>query len=104
MHGNDEKKDIGVDNSVIGLNDNLEFLGKQLHIQTERIGLPSPRIVTQVFSNGRVVLSKKSDIPFQSALPEDAAKVRELMRTQHFQVIREIKAKQNRILGAATIS
>jgi hypothetical protein len=104
MHQNSGTKDIGVDSAVAGLNDSLEFLGKQLHVQTERIGLPSPRIVTQVFSNGRVVLSKKSDLPFQSDQPEDATRVHELMRTQHFQVIREIKAKQKRILGTHTSS
>jgi hypothetical protein len=95
---NDEKRGIASDNSVAGLNDNLEFLGRQLHVQTERIGLPAPRIVTQVFSNGRVVFSKKSDIRFRADEPPDTPKLQELMRTQHFQVIREIKAKQSRIL------
>jgi hypothetical protein len=104
MHENDKKKVVPIDNSVAGLNENLEFLGRQLHVQTERIGFPSPRIVTQVFSNGRVMFSKKSDISFQTDEPQAASKVQELMQTQHFQVIREIKAKQNRILGTRIVS
>jgi hypothetical protein len=98
MHENDKKRIVAVDNSVAGLNDNIEFLGRQLHIQTERIGFPSPRIVTQVFSNGRVMFSKKADISFRTDEPQATRKVQELMQIQHFQVIREIKAKQSRIL------
>ena len=60
--GNAKEKKAAVENSAPGLNDNLEFMGKQLHVQTEKTGFPVPRVVTQVFSNGRVVFSKKSDI------------------------------------------
>ena len=44
---------------VVGLNDNLVFMGRQLHVQTEHTGFPVARIVTQVFCSGRVLLSKK---------------------------------------------
>jgi hypothetical protein len=85
------------EDSAPGLNDSLEFMGRQLHVQTEKTGFPVPRIVTQVFSNGRVVLSRKSDI-----LPDPEswkfAKIQELMRSQHFQTIQEISDKQKQIL------
>jgi hypothetical protein len=97
--GNAEGSKIAVENSAPGLNDNFEFMGKQLHVQTERIGLPVPRIVTQVFSNGRVVFSKKLDIP-QDPDSQEFTKIQELMRAQHFQTIREMADKQKRILGA----
>jgi hypothetical protein len=93
-----EKSQNAVENSAPGLNDNFEFMGRQLHVQTERIGLPVPRIVTQVFSNGRVVFSKKSDI-LQGPDSQEFIKIQELMRTQHFQTIREMADKQKRILG-----
>jgi hypothetical protein len=92
------------ENSVPGLNDNLEFLGRQLHVQTERIGFPAPRIVTQVFSNGRVVFSKKTELPAQGFDSKESAAVQGLMRTQHLQTIREIKEKQRRILAAPKVS
>jgi len=92
------------ENSAPGLNDNLEFLGKQLHVQTERIGFPTPRIVTEVFSNGRVVFSKKNELAAQGFDSQEFAKVQELMRTQHLQTIREIQEKQKQILGSPAIS
>jgi hypothetical protein len=87
-------------NSASGLNDNLEFMGRQLHIQTEAIGLPVPRIVTQVFSDGRVVFSRKSEIPPCEPESHRSPSIQELMRTQHFETLREIEGKQNRILGS----
>jgi hypothetical protein len=101
--GNVEKSKDAVENLAPGLNDNFEFMGKQLHVQTERIGLPVPRIVTQVFSNGRVVFSKKSDIP-QGPDSQEFTGIQELMQTQHFQTIREMADKQKQILGARNIS
>jgi hypothetical protein len=91
------------ENSASGLNDNLEFLGKQLHVQTERIGFPTPRIVTEVFSNGRVVFSKKNELPAQGSDSREFAKVQDLMRTQHLQTIHEIQEKQKQILGSSLI-
>jgi hypothetical protein len=90
------------ENSVPGLNNNLEFMGKQLHVQTERIGHPTPRIVTQVFSNGRVVLSKKHELDPEDAESQEYVRIEELMRTQHLQTIREIDEKKRRILGSAS--
>ncbi len=93
----------GGETSVPGLNNNLEFMGKQLHVQTERISFPTPRVVTEVFSNGRVVFSKKSEIPMSGAELQDFATIEELMRTQHLQTIREIEEKQKRILSSAPV-
>jgi len=98
--GNRTKNGIAGENSAPGLNDNFEFLGRRLHIQTERTGLPVPRIVTQVFSEGRVVFSRKSDIPLIGPNSQEFSKTQELMRAQHFETLREIEGKQKRILGS----
>jgi hypothetical protein len=82
-----------------GLNNNLEFMGKHLHVQTESTGFPTARIVTQVFCRGRVVLSKKSEYPPGISEFHDFNKMQQLMRTQHYQVIQEIADKQRQILG-----
>lgn len=86
--------------AVVGLNDNLVFLGKQLHVQTEHLVLPAPRIVTQVFSNGRVLLSRKTDCPADAGAPRDGEEIRRRMQAQHLQVIREIEAKRERVLNS----
>jgi hypothetical protein len=98
--GNGTKNGIAAENSAPGLNDNLEFLGRRLHVQTERTGLPVPRIVTQVFSEGRVVFSRKFEIPPIGRESQEFPNTQELMRTQHFETLREIEGKQKRILGS----
>jgi hypothetical protein len=85
---------------VMGLNDNLEFMGKQLHVQTEHMEFPVARIVTHVFSSGRVLLSKKTECPPDIRDSHDFNRIQKLMNTQHHQVLQEIAAKQARILGS----
>lgn len=97
-----EKKDppaVVPPSQAMGLNNNLEFLGRQLHVQTENTAFPTPHIVTQVFSNGRILLSKKSEYPADAHDAGNPEKIQELMRIQHHQVIQEISEKQKRIQG-----
>jgi hypothetical protein len=84
---------------AMGLNDNMDFLGTRLHIQTEKIGYPMPSIVTQVFSKGRIVLSKKSEYPAGDLDAGNPDNINEQMRLQHFQVIQDISDKQKSIQG-----
>ena len=84
----------------MGLNDNLEFMGRRLHVQTEHTEFPVPRIVTHVFSNGRVLLSKKTECPPDIRESPDFNRIQKLMSSQHHQVLKEIAAKQARILGS----
>jgi hypothetical protein len=85
---------------AMGLNNNLEFMGRQLHVQTEHLELPVAHIVTQVFCSGRVMLSKKTEYPADVRESRDISKIQQLMNAQHYQVIREIEDKQARILGS----
>lgn len=84
---------------VMGLNDNLVFMGRQLHVQTEHTGFPVARIVTQVFCSGRVLLSKKTECPAGIPESQDFDRIQKLMSTQHYQVLKEIAAKQARIMS-----
>lgn len=81
--------------TAAGLNDNVEFMGKQLHVQTESIQSPAGCIVTQIFSSGRVIFSKKSECP------PGADGIQDQMNLQHSQVIKSILEKEARILGAS---
>jgi hypothetical protein len=89
-----------MDNSgfpLSGLNDNLDFMGKQLHVQTESVEFPVACIVTQVFCKGKVILSRKSSFPPGVRENSEVAKMRELMHAQHLQIIQNIADKQARI-------
>lgn len=86
---------------TMGLNDNLEFNGKQLHIQTENLGFTGRCITTQVFCNGRVLLSTKSEYPSPLQISGDPARIGELMRKQHFEVIRELEDQKSKALRQA---
>ena len=106
MIGSNELNSKGRDSNMVlptqamGLNDNLDFFGKQLHVQTENAGFPMPRIITQVFSKGRIILSRKSEYPADEHKAADPEQIQELMRLQHYQIIREISEKQQRLQGS----
>jgi hypothetical protein len=84
-----------------GLNDNLDFMGKQLNVQTESVEFPVACIVTQVFCKGKVILSRKSDSPAGVRENGDIAQMREFMHAQHLQIIQDIADKQARIQGTS---
>jgi len=83
-----------------GLNDSLVFMSRDLHIQTEDMGAAGRCITTQVFCDGRVILSTKSEYPSTQQDPQPGSQVVELMRAQHFNVIREIENRMTRFESA----
>lgn len=78
----------------MGLNDNLNFLGKELHVQTENIQSSSPCILTQVFFHGRVIHTAKHEYTAEIGRSPDLAKIRNLMVRQHMKVVGRISAQQ----------
>jgi hypothetical protein len=100
--GSEKEDKIGntINLPAVGLNDNLNFMGRQLHVQTEYIEFPVSRIITQVFCSGRVMLSKKSECPPDIHEFHDMDRLQQIMNAQHRQVILEISAKQAKILGS----
>lgn len=79
-----------------GLNDNLAVMGRSLHVQTEDRGAAANCITTQVFCDGRVVLSTRAEYPLAAQGKNRNDQVIELMRLQHFNVIRQIESRQFR--------
>jgi hypothetical protein len=96
----EEKCGTAFHSQTVGLNDNLDFMGRMLHVQTEHTEFPTARITTQVFCNGRVLLSKKSECAPGIRESQDIHGLQQTMNAQHRQVIREILDKQTRILGS----
>jgi len=78
---------------AMGLNHNLELLGRNVHIQTEDQGSLAHSILTQVFCEGRVLLSTKSS--YSPALREagKSEQLLDLMRSQHFNIIRQLEVR-----------
>jgi hypothetical protein len=96
QQNNDSSRDADrISRIAAGLNDNVEFMGKRLHIQTESIGSPAISVVTQIFTNGRVIFSKKSDCS------HDLNEVQNLMNSQHSQVIQDLAEKEAQIQGSS---
>jgi flagellar biosynthesis protein FlhG len=81
--------------AVIGLNDNLEFLGRVLHIQTEDVGEGQRAVTTHVFCGGRVLFGKRTEYPADARGRQGRERVAELMRRQHFEVIQELESKRS---------
>jgi flagellar biosynthesis protein FlhG len=86
---------------IMGLNDGLEIMNNKLHIQTEDLGFTGRCITTQVFCKGRVILTTKSAYPAAITEGNDRSQIVDLMRKQHFNVIRELESKKVRLLHPA---
>lgn len=83
---------------TMGLTDRLDFLGRQFHIQTEDLGFTGRSITTQVFCEGRVIFSTKSEYPSTINGKSDRNVITEIMRQQHFNVIRELESKKSQVI------
>lgn len=83
--------------SAMSLNDNLDFLGKELHVQTESIQTDTPHIRTHVFSGGRVIHTKILAFPADLVKSRDLNAIRRLMQAQHCEIIDKIYRQQSRL-------
>ena len=79
---------------AMGLNNNLNFLGKELHVQTEIVQSDAPCIRTQVFFHGRVVHTAKSEYSNELKNSLNLTKIRDLMLKQHMNVMEKINKQQ----------
>jgi len=95
------KADVMAAPPVMGLNDNLNLMGKELHVQTEDVGAGEHCITTQVFCEGRVILSTKAAYPPALRDSLQSERLTELMRTQHFSVIRQIENRKSKHLSTS---
>lgn len=85
--------------SAMSLNDNLNFLGKELHIQTENVQSDNPHIRTHVFSSGRVIHTKILAFPVSLMQSRDLNEIHRLMQAQHCEIIDKIYRQQSKLSG-----
>jgi hypothetical protein len=77
---------------VVGFNHNFRYKGEIYHIQTEDSGLKSPNIVTLLYQGGTILASKKTSYADISKVDNLAQVVEELMKEQHKDMLRSLKA------------
>lgn len=76
---------------LIGYNTNIRYKGKTYHVQTEDSGPTNPQIVTLLYYHGAILSSKKTSYAHLLGQPDLEDRLRELMKQQHREMIRELK-------------
>lgn len=77
---------------LIGFNNNVEYRGLRLHIQTEDSGCERPHVITHLFADGGyVVKSVRTDYSDYVGHPERTKLVRRMMKKQHLDVAIELR-------------
>jgi hypothetical protein len=62
------------------------------HVQTEDSGLKTPVVITLLYLKGTILASKKTNYSDLAGSPDFKEKVRELMKEQHKDMIKELIA------------
>jgi hypothetical protein len=70
-------------NSFGGFNNDITANGVTYHVLTEDLGARHAMVVTQIFSNGRVVATHKTSYPVVADARALDVSIRDLMRAQH---------------------
>jgi len=75
-----------------GINTDIQFKGEVYHVQTEDGGIDNPIITTLLFKGGAIFSSKKTNYAEILNAPSYQQVVRELMKEQHKNMVRELTA------------
>ncbi len=76
---------------IVGYNTDIKYRQEVFHIQTEDKGQGNPLIETLVYLHGEILLSRRISYAHLLEAAEKAKKVKNLMKSQHDQVIGELK-------------
>ena len=77
---------------VVGFNHNVKYKGDIFHIQTEDSGLANPHIITLLYRGGTILASKKTSYADIIRMENLEQIVEELMKEQHKEMLRNLKA------------
>jgi tetratricopeptide (TPR) repeat protein len=75
---------------------NISVDNVNYHIQTENMGSKSARIITNIYHEGEIIVSKKSDYSHLLKLKGSDEKIAALMENQHKSAINNFVAEQTR--------
>ncbi|NMC71458.1 MAG: hypothetical protein GYA57_15515 [Myxococcales bacterium] len=90
----------------VGFNTNVAYRGVTLHIQTEDSGLGRPHVITHLYREGTILATRRTSYDPAGEPAEVRARVRALMKSQHKQVILDLRngvfdETINRVLAGA---
>jgi hypothetical protein len=76
---------------IVGFNTDIKYRDEVFHIQTEDKGESNPTVETLVYHSGEILLSRR--ISYSHLLKKNDARkrIKNMMKTQHEQVISELK-------------
>jgi len=77
---------------VVGFNHNFAYNGSVYHVQTEDHGPRSPSIVTLLYRDGTILVSRKVSYADIVRVDQLEQVVAELMKEQHQEVLRSLKS------------
>lgn len=84
---------------LMGLNDNIELGGREIHVQTEDMG--GRYTLTQIFCDGRILKSTKSEYPAATREESQRSQKMEFMRQQHLDALRDVEKRKAQIVHPA---
>jgi len=79
------------ENMVTGFNTDVKFRNEVFHVQTEDKGESNPIIETLVYLHGEILLSRKLSYAHLLHSDDRVKKVKSMMKSQHDQMINELK-------------
>ncbi|MFQ5457872.1 MAG: hypothetical protein ACE5FC_05405 [Myxococcota bacterium] len=84
-----------------GFNHNVRFRGKMYHVQTEDSGADNPHIITVLYDGGEILARKRTSYADMVSSDHMEDVVRDLMKKQHKEMLRDLKAGTLKAKGAA---
>lgn len=76
---------------IIGFNTDIKYRDEVFHIQTEDKGESNPTVETLVYHNGEILLSRRIAYSHLVKKSDARKRIKSMMKTQHDQVISELK-------------
>lgn len=76
---------------IIGFNTDIKYRNEVFHIQTEDKGENNPTVETLVYHNGEILLSRRISYSHFLKKTDARKRIKAMMKTQHDQVILELK-------------
>jgi hypothetical protein len=77
---------------IVGFNTDIKYRNEVFHIQTEDKGSNNPTIETLVYHSGEILLSRRISYAHLMDKKEKRDMVKKMMKTQHDQIIQELRA------------
>ena len=75
-----------------GFNTNVRHRGVLFHVQSEDSGRAHPHVITHLYHGGTILFSEKASYADRVDAPDLPARVRELMESQHRNVLERLRA------------